>query len=101
MTNYLDILPYDIKEYIDELVLKLYLEEHKIKFIPVLKEFDCMWLFVLWGSSMFYNYQPINIKNYEIGSNKVVNYLKEIGRLKYIKPSIMRYIHKHSFFVLE
>jgi len=27
--NYLDMLPYDIKNYIDEIVLKHYLEEHK------------------------------------------------------------------------
>ena len=99
---YFDELPYDLKEYINELVMKLYKDEHKRKMQNVFKEHECMWYWVIYGScinSIHGMYEPIHILHHELKSNPMINYLKLVKFLPYVSPSKLVSIKTHPYYI--
>jgi len=93
--NYLDILPFDILDYINTILIKLYQEDHKKKFNNVICELNDYWFWVLWNADIYitcnncYNIIPMGERK-----TKMLRYLHAQETLKFMKPSGIIYINK-------
>ena len=59
MVTYLDLLPNDILDIINDMLEKMYFDEHKSRLNDIHCELDSLWLIALWGAG----YKPHNIVN--------------------------------------
>lgn len=89
--NYLDILPNELLEHINNFVLLLYQNDHRNKFKFVVNELNDQWLWVLWNadiyvsSNNFYNILPFESER----KKKIIKYMKTQDNMRYIKPSLI------------
>jgi len=97
------LLPYDIQDYIDDMVSALYINEQRRRHYTMLKEIECMWFWVLWGSNIYNmcTYEPIYILHHELHSNRVINYVRSSNLLSYITPSKIEFIKKDLFYIID
>jgi hypothetical protein len=95
-------LPYELQDYINALVLKLIKDEHKERMQNVFKEHECLWHWVIYGAcinSIHGMYEPIHILHHRLKSNPMINYLKILNYLPYVKPSMIILIKKHPYYI--
>ena len=99
MITYLDLLPEEIIEIIDDMVINLYKQEHIIKQNLINKEINTLWLYTLWGAG-FKNDNLINniysdnfcFNNSNNQFLNLINIVKYSQILTYIKPSMIKHI---------
>ena len=102
--NYLDLLPLEIKEEINNMVEKLYQTEHRENYRKVVQEINFLWLYALWAAGFNNNNLIENIYNNNFKFNmdndkfkKLITLTKEIDYIIFIKPSFIKNIrHKHQ-----
>tara|TARA_B100000073_G_C23713321_1_gene565020 strand:- start:318 stop:626 length:309 start_codon:yes stop_codon:yes gene_type:complete len=99
--NYLDLLPYDISEFINSLVLELYQKEQREKQSILNREIEIHWQSTLWcagfNNNLLIDDIYINKKfNNDITFPALVNICKNISSINYIKPSFIKYLCNNS-----
>ena len=103
MITYLDLLPNDILDIIENNVIILYREDHKEKLKKLHIEFNSFWLIALWGAGFGKNNvvknlyssteenQRLLVKEYDY----FIEYLKASEVLSFPKPKTINYIMKN------
>ena len=95
MTTYLDLLPLEILEHIDNINLLSYQSEHKSKMKAVFKEIDMMWIYSLWNCgyriSNFLTDKKHLLPKDEY--NELIVNIKNNDSLIYIKPSFVIFVN--------
>lgn len=99
--NYLDLLPNDIIEIINKIVLELYKDEQREKQRILNKEIEIHWQSVLWCAGFNNNLLIDNIYinnkfNNNIEFPCLTNVSKNIASINYIKPSFIKHLYNNS-----
>ena len=96
------LLPIDIQYHINNLILKLHQLESKQQFNNVLKEIECLWYWVLYGSSLLYKtYENIHILKYKPNSDIIIKFVKLSNNLPYIKPSKIEFVKNDINYIIN
>lgn len=103
MTTYLDLLPNDVLNIIENKVLEMFLDEHKKKMKDLHIELSSFWLIALWGAGFGKNnvvknlyssskeHQHMLVKEYDY----FIKYLRTSDILSFPKPKTIHYIMTH------
>lgn len=99
--NYLDLLPYDITNLINCLVLDLYQKEQREKQHILNKEIEIHWQSTLWCAGFNNNLLIDEIYTNKKFNNNIkfpalVNVCKNISSINYIKPSFIKHLCNNS-----
>ena len=96
------LLPLEIQDHINNMVIEMYQKEQRFAFINVLKEIECLWYWSLWGSSMLYNTnnEPIHILNHPLNSNSIINYVRQSNCIPYITPKMIKHIKNDPNYII-
>tara|TARA_B100001094_G_C17979759_1_gene694603 strand:+ start:358 stop:666 length:309 start_codon:yes stop_codon:yes gene_type:complete len=99
--NYLDLMPDDIIELINGLVLELYQNEQREKQRILNTEIKVHWQSVLWcagfNNNLLIDKIYINQKfNNDIQFPCLINVSKDIVSINYIRPSFIKHLYNNS-----
>tara|TARA_B100001094_G_C17879482_1_gene646174 strand:+ start:121 stop:450 length:330 start_codon:yes stop_codon:yes gene_type:complete len=104
MNNYLDLLPEELLEIIDNMVLNLYKQDHYQKISLINRELNMLWLYSLWCAGFNNNnlIENIYLENFKFNESNtiftnLINITKYNKIIPFIKPSLLKYlkIRKH------